>query len=143
VAQAHAQAKKNLIIQHMGMGWPVGTVVPPEAFPGGHAGHVALGAVKETDYPVSADVGPLPESLKPGDDPVKANDALRAEVAALSGQLAGVRAELAAARKAADDAKAEAAALTAEAEQMMQAADAKLAAAQQLTLNAGPAPAPK
>lgn|GEM_PF-3913125 len=135
--------QKNLIVQHNGMGWPVGTVVPPEAFPNGYADHLALGAVKETDYPVSADVGPLPEALKPGDDPVKANDALRAEIAALSGALAGVRAELAAARKEAADAKAEAAALVAEADAAMKAADAKLAAAQQLTLNAGPVPAAK
>lgn len=138
-----AKKPKNLIIQHLGMGWPIGTVVPPEAFPGGHAGHLALGAVAETDYPVTAGVGALPEALKPGDDPVKINAALRAEIAALTGHLAGTNAELAAARKAALDAKAEAEALMTEADAQMKAADAKLAAAQQLALNAGPVPAAK
>lgn len=132
--------QKNLIVQHLGMGWPVGTVVPRDAFPNGCEGHLALGAVAETDYPVTAGVE-LPEALKPGDDPVKVNTALRAEIAALNGQLAGTRAELAAARKDAETAKAEAAALVASAEETMKAADAKLAAAQQLALNAGPAPA--
>lgn len=134
--------QKNLIVRHNGMGWPVGTVVPPEAFPGGPDGHLALGAVAWTDYPVSESVGPLPEALKPGDDPVKVNTALRAEIAALNGQLAGTRAELAAARKEAADAKAEAAALVAEADAAVKAADAKLALAQQLTLSAGPVPVP-
>lgn len=138
-----AQKPKNLIVRHLGMGWPVGTVVPPEAFPNGHEGHLKIGAVAETDYPVSANVGPLPEALNPGDDPVKVNTALRAEIAALTGHLAGARADAEKARKEAADAKAEAEALMADADAQMKAADAKLAAAQQLALNAGPVPAAK
>lgn len=134
--------QKNLIVQHLGMGWPVGTVVPPDAFPNGYEGHLALGAVAETDYPVTTGVE-LPEPLKPGDDPVKVNTALRAEIAALNGHLAGARADADKARKEALDAKTEAAELTAEADAMMKAADAKLAAAQQLALGTGPAPVAK
>lgn len=59
-------------LRHVG-NWPVGAVIPAAAFPQGYAGHVALGAVEETDDPITAghallDAG-KPAETPPGDKP--------------------------------------------------------------------------
>lgn len=130
---------KNLRILHQGMGWPVGEIVPPTALPHGYAGHLALGAVEETDAPVTAGVS-APAAPKIGDDLVAANQELRGVIAELDGKLAGVNAELKAVKAELDKVKAENASLWAEAEAREQTERMKKADEDRRKHAAGPQP---
>lgn len=80
---------KNLRINDMGMGWPVGTIVPPSAFPHGYAGHLAMGAVTETDAPATAG-GSLPEKPAGPSEAEAQNTRLRAEAVEREAKIASL-----------------------------------------------------
>jgi hypothetical protein len=84
---------KNLVIQHLGMPWPVGAIVDAaKAFPHGYAGHLAIRAVAETDKPVTHEID-LPTAPKNKDEAEKQNDQLRAELVAAQGRVSTLLAE--------------------------------------------------
>jgi hypothetical protein len=79
--------RKNLVIQHLGMNWPIGAIVEADkAFPNGYAGHLALKAVAETDNPATHGID-LPEAPKPGEADAQ-NHQLRLKVVELEGRVA-------------------------------------------------------
>lgn len=130
---------KNLRINHQGMGWPVGEIVPPTAFPHGHAGHLALGAVEEVDAPVTGEVS-APAAPKIGDDLVAANEQLRGVIAELDGKMAGTQAELKAVKTELEKVKAENASLWSEAEAREQVKQMEQAAEDRRRHASGPQP---
>lgn len=81
--------KKNLVIQHLGMGWPIGAVVPVTVFPHGYAGHLSLGAVAETTAPATHAVD-LPEAPAGPSEAEQQNTKLRQRIAELEGRVAGL-----------------------------------------------------
>jgi hypothetical protein len=50
----------NYLIKHLGMGFPVGSVVPASVFPGNLADHLAIGSIVSTTNPANVE---LPEFL--------------------------------------------------------------------------------
>jgi len=134
----------NLLVRHQGMGWPVGAVVPPAAFPHGYADHIVLGAVAEVDQPVThgatlaADLAaPRPASER---EALDENARLRTRLAEAEARAAGLAVERDAARTEAAALRTEVASLTALLDQAT--ASARLAAgdALQARLDAGPGP---
>lgn len=122
---------KNVLIVHDGMGYPPGAVVPPAVFPGGYAGHLSLGAVRETDLPATHATD-LPAVPTTPDEAKAQNAVLRAKIA-----------QVEAARDGAVKARVEAEALlaVAEAETKAAADQARTLAAQLESLRAGGTPA--
>lgn len=61
----------NYVIKHLGMGFPMGSVVPASVFPGNIADHLAIGSVSATTNPVNVE---LPEVLSA---PIVAGEAVK------------------------------------------------------------------
>lgn len=81
---------KNLRILHDGMGFPKLEVISRKDFPSDPAGHISLGAVEETDHPVTHGREPLPEIPKEMVEANAQNIQMRQRVAELEGRVAGL-----------------------------------------------------
>ena len=103
-----AKKVENFRVCHEGMGYPVGTVLPPHAFPERPARHIELGALAVTTEPASVDFVPTAnvESM-PDDELAAENAALRQKLGDLPGENAALRKRADNAEKAIADAAAE------------------------------------
>lgn len=130
-----APPARGLLIRHEGMGWPVGAVVPPAAFPHGYHGHLTLGAVAEVGRPPTHGAGlegvlaaPQPADLAAAQGE---NARLRTRLAEAEARAAGLAADLTAERAAAAKLREEVAELTQLLEQATATAGVAAGAAEQ------------
>lgn len=89
----------NFQILHDGMGWPKGCVIPRDMFPGDPKGHIIIGAIKETNLPVTVGCDPLPETPRELEAVASQNVQLKARISELEGRVAGLLEEKAVQQK--------------------------------------------
>ena len=82
----------NAQILSRGMGWPIGEVVPLAAFPHGHEGHLAIGAIRLVEADITHGHALLASAQTAPGPAEQEVTRLRGEIAALHGQLADAHA---------------------------------------------------